>query len=104
MNAIANPSVVEKTILGLPIPSRRFLRVLYRHLICWKKYIFASLIGTIGEAFLYIFSLGLGLAHYIGVVDGMPYIQYLAAGIWMSSAMYTACFESTFGTFTLYHE
>lgn len=105
MKTQASPLLVERTILGLPIPTHRVFRVLYRHLLCWwRHYFFSSLVGTVGEAILYLFSLGLGMAHYIGVVNGIPYIEYLAAGIWMSSSMYAACFDSTFGTFTRYHE
>ena len=104
-NPQTNPMLVEKTILGLPIPTHRVSRVLYRHLLTWwRNYFFSSLVGTVGEAILYLFSLGLGMAHYIGVVNGIPYIEYLAAGIWMSSSMYAASFDSTFGTFTRYHE
>jgi len=101
---MSNPWVVENSLLGLPLPSLRFFRVLYRHLLSWKKYLIPSLIGTAGEGFLYLFSLGLGRAHYIGAVAGVPYIQYLAAGIWMSTAMYAATFEGTFGAFTRFHE
>lgn len=104
MKAPSNPLLVENTILGLPIPTYRVFRVLYRHMLTWwRHYFFSSLVGTVGEAILYLFSIGIGMAHYVGVVNGIPYIEYLAAGIWMSSSMYAASFDSSFGTFTRYH-
>lgn len=105
MNNYKNPALVEFTIFGLPIPTYRIVRVLHRHLLTWwRHYFVSSIVGTVGESVLYLFSLGLGMAHYIGTVNGAPYIEYLAAGIWMSSAMYSASFDSTFGTYTRYHE
>jgi lipooligosaccharide transport system permease protein len=32
-------------------------------------------------------------------MDGVPYIQFLAVGLVLTSSMYTASFENTFGTF-----
>jgi lipooligosaccharide transport system permease protein len=44
-------------------------------------------------------AIGIGLGKYVGFIDNIPYAQYLAAGIIIPPAMYTASFECSFGTF-----
>ena len=75
-------------------------RVWKRNMKVWSKYLKEALIGTIGEPLIYLFALGYGIGHYIGNINGLPYIQYIAPGLWMSSAMNAACAECTYGAFT----
>ena len=44
--------------------------------------------------------LGYGLGLYIGDMNGIPYMAFLASGILCSSAMNTATFESLYSAFT----
>jgi lipooligosaccharide transport system permease protein len=51
------------------------------------------------EPLIFLAGIGLGLGGYIPAVGHMSYIKYLAIGLPLSSAMFTAAFECTFGTF-----
>jgi len=47
-----------------------------------------------------LLGLGYGLGLYIGDMNGIPYMAFLASGILCSSAMNTATFESLYSAFT----
>ena len=51
------------------------------------------------EPLFYLFSLGLGLGHYIGSVNGVSYASYIAPALLASSAMNGAIFDSTINIF-----
>lgn len=48
---------------------------------------------------LYLFAFGLGLGGFVKEINGMPYIEFIAPGIIMSSAMFAASYECTYGTY-----
>ena len=52
---------------------------------------------TIG---LYLFAMGMGIGGYIKEMNGVSYIEYIAPGLIVTSAMYSATFECTFGSYT----
>ena len=83
----------------LPI-STLLLRVWKRNMKVWSKYIKEALIGTVADPLIFLFFLGYGMGQYIGAIDGISYIQYIAPGLWMSSAMHAACAECTYGAYT----
>jgi len=76
------------------------LAVWRRNFLVWKKLAGASMLGNFGDPFLYLLGLGYGLGLYIGDMNGIPYMAYLASGILCSSAMNTATFESLYSAFT----
>jgi len=94
--------------LALAIPSIFALfspftfAVTYRNLRVWRTYLWASLIGNLGEPLLYLAAIGFGIGALVGEngVYGIPYDVFLAPGILVSTCMYTATFETTFGSFT----
>jgi lipooligosaccharide transport system permease protein len=47
----------------------------------------------------FLAGIGLGLGKYIINMDGMPYLQFLGTGLLVTTAMFTASFECSFGTF-----
>ena len=61
----------------------------------WKVNFFPPLI----EAFLYLSAIGLGIGTYVGVIQGVPYINYIAPAILAISAMNSAFFECTYGSY-----
>ena len=71
-----------------------------RNALVWRKGAIASLLGQLGEPFLYLFALGLGLGSLVGELDGIPYITFLASGVVCSSAMFTGAFEATYSAFS----
>ena len=83
-----------------PEISLRFGRVWRRNLDVWLKYYKASLVGNLGEPFLYLIALGFGVGRFIQEIEGVSYLQFIAPGLVAASAMNSATFECTFGSFT----
>lgn len=81
-------------------PMLRWVPVWYRNFLVWRRLLLPSLIGNFGEPLLYLFGLGYGLGFFLGEMQGVPYLYFLASGIVCSSAMTTASFESTYSAFT----
>jgi lipooligosaccharide transport system permease protein len=86
----------------LPSPSAlaSWIPVWRRNALVWKKMALASMLGQLGEPFLYLFALGFGLGGLIGELDGIPYVLFLASGVVCSSAMFTGAFEATYSAYT----
>lgn len=82
------------------ISPRKAASVWRRNFTVYRTYFKASMVGNIGEPILYLFAMGLGLGGYIKEMEGMSYIRYIAPGLIVTSAMYSAVFECTFGSFT----
>lgn len=82
------------------LPSKLFLQVWRRHFLVWRKGSSASLVGTLGEPFLYLMAMGYGLGKFVGTIDGSSYLVFVAAGILAANSMNTATFESLYGGFT----
>lgn len=77
----------------------RFIQVWRRNADVWLKSAAASLLGSLGEPVLYLVAMGYGLGAYLGTLDGTPYIQYIAPGLILSSGMFSATYECTYGAF-----
>jgi len=75
-------------------------RVWHRNARVWAQFYKPSLLGSLGEPLLFLLAMGYGLGRLVPLLDGVSYIQYLAPGLVVSSAMYTATFECCFGSFT----
>jgi lipooligosaccharide transport system permease protein len=51
------------------------------------------------DPFIFLAGIGIGLGVSIGTMDGVPYVQFLATGLLVSTAMFTSAFECSYGTF-----
>jgi lipooligosaccharide transport system permease protein len=87
-------------MIRLNVPSRRFIQVWRRHFLVWRKSMGTSLMGTLGEPFLYLMGMGYGLGRFVGEIEGISYLVYLTSGILAASSMNTATFEALYGGFT----
>ncbi len=90
-----------------PIPSRRevpgalrWVAVWRRNQRVWRKLAVPSLLGNFGEPFLYLLALGYGLGSFVGQMNDMPYLVFLASGIVVSSTMVTTSFEATYSAYS----
>ncbi|MEE8423967.1 MAG: ABC transporter permease [Thermodesulfobacteriota bacterium] len=88
------------TVPVFPEISLRFGHVWRRNFDVWRKYYKASLVGNLGEPFLYLIALGFGVGRFIQEIEGVSYLQFIAPGLVAASAMNSASFECTFGSFT----
>ncbi|MBN1795819.1 MAG: ABC transporter permease [Sedimentisphaerales bacterium] len=79
---------------------RRLYSVWYRHMRVYTKNLLSNGLPPFLEPLLFLAGVGLGLSKYITeTMDGLKYIEFLGTGLLMTSAMFTASFECTFGTF-----
>ena len=78
---------------------KRLYSVWYRHVRVYRENIYSNAFPPFFEPLIFLAGVGLGLGRYIEPIDGRPYVQFLAIGLLITSSMWTAFFECTFGTF-----
>jgi len=69
-----------------------------RNLMVYRR-TWLTLISGFFEPIFYLFSLGLGLGHYVGDVEGVPYAAYIAPALLASSAMNGAVYDGMTNVF-----
>lgn len=74
--------------------------VLRRNFLVWRRLIGPAMVMNFGEPLLYLLGLGYGLTLFIGNLQGMSYMTFLASGIIASSTMTAASFEGMYSVFT----
>jgi len=79
--------------------SYRSLRVWQRNRDVFLKLWRSEVPGSLAEPFLVLLAMGLGLGTYVVLEDGQRYIEFIAPGIVASYAMFSACFECTYGSY-----
>ena len=84
----------------LPQFSKNIWIVWYRNLLVWKKLLGPAIAMHFGEPLIYLFGMGFGLGFFVGDINDMPYLTFLAAGLVASSAMMTSSLEGTYSVFT----
>jgi lipooligosaccharide transport system permease protein len=92
-----------KSIWHLPELSMRFLPVYLRNLLVWKKLAVSSVLGNIADPLITLVAFGYGLGKLLPMVEGIPYIVYLAAGSLCMSTMMAASFEALYSAFSRMH-
>ncbi len=73
------------------------LHITLRNWTVYKKDLIANISPTVADPALIMVSLGLGLGSFITNVEGMTYMQYLAPGLTVATALFTSFFESSYG-------
>ena len=73
--------------------------VWYRHARVYSQNLLSNALPPFLEPLIFLVGIGLGLGQFIGRMDGVPYIEYLASGLLVTTAMFTAAFECSFGTY-----
>ncbi len=77
--------------------------VFRRNFLVWKKLAAPSLVGNLADPMLYMLGLGYGLGAMLPSVDGVPYLNFLAAGTLAYSVMNSATFETLYSAFSRMH-
>ncbi len=88
-----------RDILRMPRVTWKCYKVWQRNRDSYKQHYKLNLLGNLGEPFLYLIAMGYGIGAFLGELDGMPYLQYIAPGLVLSSTMFSATYECTYGTF-----
>jgi lipooligosaccharide transport system permease protein len=81
-------------------PSLRFLHLVNRNFLVWRKLIVPSLIANLAEPLIYLVGLGYGIGALVGSIGGRPYVTFLAAGMICYSTMNSASFEALYSAFS----
>lgn len=76
---------------------RLCFHITLRNWTVYKKDLVANISPTVADPALIMVSLGLGLGSYVTQVEGMSYMQYLAPGLTVATALFTSFFESSYG-------
>ena len=82
-----------------PPLSSRLLSVWYRHYRVYVKSLVSNGLPPFLEPLIFLAGIGLGMGRYVTSMENLPYITFLATGLPITAAMFTAAFECTFGTF-----
>lgn len=96
MNSRQPPIVIH---ISPPSILLRLYSVWFRHFRVYTRHIISNGFPPFIEPLFFLAGIGLGLGQYVGLVEGTPYVHFLAAGIIAPPAMFTASFECTYGTF-----
>jgi lipooligosaccharide transport system permease protein len=81
----------------------RFFPVWQRNFLVWKKLAAPSILGNLADPLLYMLGLGYGLGQFLGEINGVPYLTFLAAGTLAYSVMNSATFETLYSAFSRMH-
>ena len=74
-----------------------FFYITLRNWTVYKKDLISNISPTVADPALILVSLGLGLGSYLTNVEGMSYMQFLAPGLTVATALFTSFFESSYG-------
>jgi lipooligosaccharide transport system permease protein len=89
----------SSTILYPPL-HRRLYAVWFRHMRVYTKNLLSNGFPPFVEPLIFLVGIGLGLGKYITEpMGGVKYIEFLGSGLLVTTAMFTAAFECSFGTF-----
>ena len=77
----------------------RLYSVWFRHFRVYTKNLISNGLPPFLEPLVFLAGIGLGMSKYIDTMAGMPYITFLATGLPITAAMFTAAFECSYGTF-----
>ncbi|MGC9022209.1 MAG: nodulation protein NodJ, partial [Dissulfurimicrobium sp.] len=71
-----------------------FSKIWLRNARVWMRHIRASLIGNLGQPFMFLLAMGYGLGREIPAIHGLSYLQFIAPGLVTTAVMYSAAFEA----------
>ncbi len=91
---------IGKDLVSFPRLGIGTYRVWNRDFFYYKKYFMQAVFWNFTEPLLSIVAFGFGLGYFVGKIDGVPYMLFLAPAILATTAMQGAVFEATYSSFT----
>ncbi|MFC1633324.1 ABC transporter permease [Planctomycetota bacterium] len=89
----------SNTVLYPPL-HRRLYAVWFRHMRVYTRNLLSNAFPPFLEPLIFLVGIGLGLGKYITEpMGGVKYIEFLGSGLLVTTAMFTAAFECSYGTF-----
>jgi lipooligosaccharide transport system permease protein len=88
----------NNAVLHPPLAMRLY-SVWFRHFRVYTKSLISNGLPPFLEPLIFLAGIGLGMGKYITTMAGMPYLTFLATGLPITAAMFTAAFECSYGTF-----
>ncbi len=67
-------------LLAPPVWSWRFMPVLRRHVLVWRKLALPSVLGNVADPLIMLLAFGYGLGRLLPSIEGVSYIVFLSAG------------------------
>ncbi|WP_198019058.1 ABC transporter permease [Azorhizobium doebereinerae] len=83
--------------------SPAWFAVWYRNYLTWRRGALLHFIGTVADPIVALLGLGIGIGPIVGLVDGQPYISFLAGGLIVTGAMAATNGEMFYGAFTRFY-
>ncbi|MFN9068817.1 MAG: ABC transporter permease, partial [Bdellovibrionales bacterium] len=71
--------------------------VSHRNWTVYKKDFISNTSPTLADPALILVSLGLGLGGFVAEIQGRTYMEFLAPGLAVATALFTSFFESSYG-------
>ena len=87
--------IAADVVPSLPAATRVWRRNLRVFSKVWK----GALLPQFFDPLFYLLALGFGLGTYLATVNGIPYKQFVGAGLMSSAVMWAASFETTWNIF-----
>lgn len=78
---------------------KRLASVWYRHERVYNSDFLSNAFPPMLEPLIMLAGLGIGFGSYIQTMGNISYVLFIASGIVVTSSMFTAAFECTYGTF-----
>jgi lipooligosaccharide transport system permease protein len=79
------------------------LAVCWRQYLVWRRIIWPSLSTNVANPVLFLFAFGFGLGAVIDDMGGLDYLAYVVPGMMAYSAMFSASFETTIGSYARFN-
>ena len=86
-----------------PIPRLQLFALWRRNFLVWRRLAGPSLAGHLADPVIFLFGLGVGVGALVGEINGMPYLNYIAAGMMAYGAMWATSFEALYSAFSRMH-
>lgn len=78
----------------------RLFKVWRRDLVVWQKNLVFYLLVNFVEPLIYLLAMGYGLGRFVGRMQGMSYVEFIAPAMLVFSVMNGTSFETTYGSYT----